>query len=1025
MTIKTLAAGLAAWWCVAAAGAQPASRPAAEDAGLLTGYSGERPPKLDDRANRPPELQADIEATVLPRVRLTPPLNLPEKYRLDLAGTWQFARDGEIPPGFSGEFGAIDAWRPMTVPGHFALQGEAKMNAGLKDWSGKVAWARAFDVPAEWRGRRIVLRFEGIDGAARYWLNGEPVGEVSSAFLPVELDVTDAVRFGGGNQLVLTLEKDLLTSWVNRPLGGIGRDVGLMALPPVNLARFHTSVDLDGEYDDATLTALVSVANQGDEPAEDAELRLKLVDPAGREVPLADAVMSLPPIAAGEVADVALSVAVDSPKLWHPETPAVYEATLTLAGVGEEQTGRRPVGFVEVETHTGVLRVNGRALPIKGTNYHTTYPGHAHEPPADVLRADVERLVDANHNAIRPWPTPDAPYMDAADELGIFTTIEVPILAMIYGTGKDGGKGADLAMTRPYLELTARVIETYRSHPSVLAWGLANESPYYEYFERAAFGAAEADPRRPVFFGSDQRIGIGQPGLTLNDDHYPIGGQVTPDDEDIVGGAWEEMPTDLPTMFTEWAHVPWNNGTERQFDPGIAEYFGHYALAHVNETLRHPHIAGGFVFASTPLRGIDRDFDFGYWTERRRPDAILHSVRKAYEPVRLESAEIKGNRAVFRVTNLHAFTDLADLEVRYEQGDAAGEVDVSLAPGAAGGFEVPYDAGAGGPVTVTWADARGVTVATQQARGEPAPLLADTADAGPLRMREAGDALTIENKRFSWTFDQKTGGLTAARVGGTDVVTAGPTLVVHNSGLVAWPNNNAPIEQQLTGWSLDSFAAKQRGAAVEVVVEGAFDQAAGSYTITLRPDGRTEVACDFGWTADEEVDAFEVGVAMDVPERLDTLAWQRDPAAALWSEYPADHLARLRGSAPRLGDPATLDARLSWRRNDERPWSHAQDLVELPAGERASVDFRSTKFGVAGAILHDAGGVGLAVLGGGDTNAHAYPIGGGTIRLLAGTFHNGGTEFHLVKSVRRDVFKIGPGTRVTAAATFAPAALAE
>ncbi|MEL7238838.1 MAG: glycoside hydrolase family 2 TIM barrel-domain containing protein, partial [Planctomycetota bacterium] len=547
-----------------------AEDPAPEKPELTTGYSdlSDRPlgqrDGLSDREARSPELQADIEASVLPRIRLTPPIQSVDggdPWNISLNGEWKFRN--RMPDGFDGTIAGVDSWDTMTVPGSPAASGFEIME---REFGKPVAWARTFDVPSEWRGRRIVLHFGTLDGLSRIYINGEIVGSTEFAFLPAEFDVTDALSDTETQELVVTLERSYPTHWHNREFGGMGRDVTLMALPEVNLARFHVQTRFDGAYENATVEVLAAVANQSSQPAG-GTLAFEIDGMANQSV-------DLPTIAPGETHHLTMQVPVKSPKHWHPETPNLYDATLRLEPQsGSTMTAHRRMGFVQVENDDGVLLVNGEPFKIKANNYHTTWLGQDHSPPPEVLRSDVKLFVDTNHSAMRPWPTPGPAYMDACDEFGLFTTIEVPTLAQIYSDGPLKDKGDNRAMLGVYERTAATVVEYYRSHPSVLVWGLGNESPYYEYFERAAFGIAKEDPTRMVFFGSDFRIGIDQPGLTFNDDHYPRHGRIGPSDSSVVGGDWERFPTDKPIMFTEWCHVHWNNWSEKAFDPGVFEYW--------------------------------------------------------------------------------------------------------------------------------------------------------------------------------------------------------------------------------------------------------------------------------------------------------------------------------------------------------------------------------------------------------------------------------------------------------------------
>jgi exo-1,4-beta-D-glucosaminidase len=83
-------------------------------------------------------------------------------------------------------------------------------------------WYRSsFRVPANMRGRRITLHFDGINYRANIWLNGKRLADsstIAGTYRRVELDVTDALR-AGPNALAVEIfapePADLQTTWVD------------------------------------------------------------------------------------------------------------------------------------------------------------------------------------------------------------------------------------------------------------------------------------------------------------------------------------------------------------------------------------------------------------------------------------------------------------------------------------------------------------------------------------------------------------------------------------------------------------------------------------------------------------------------------------------------------------------------------------------------------------------------------------------------------------------------------------------
>ncbi len=131
-------------------------------------------------------------------------------------------------------------WGNFHVPGQWAQQGyDLPLDKS-------AALAREFDIPAEWAGHRIYLRFDAIHGGTHYWVNGKPLGYSENLFTPVEWEITDAVKMGKVNRLdlemkVATVSEKLsnASGYAGYSLGGIDRAVRIYALPRLHVSRLH------------------------------------------------------------------------------------------------------------------------------------------------------------------------------------------------------------------------------------------------------------------------------------------------------------------------------------------------------------------------------------------------------------------------------------------------------------------------------------------------------------------------------------------------------------------------------------------------------------------------------------------------------------------------------------------------------------------------------------------------------------------------------------------------------------------
>ena len=957
----------------------------------------------------------------LPAIRITPPV-------VSVAGVgdpvvsldgadWLFLKD--VPAPFDGTIAGADGWGPITVPGHFAFQGYGRMHRALDT---PVAHARRFAVPEAWRGRRVHVRFGSVEGRARFWVNGTEVGEpVTSAHLPIELDVTDAVRFGAENEVVVTAETSLFASWIGSEKGGLQASVDLLALPPVNVAGLHVvGTDLDGAGG-ATVRVRVRVENETGRPARGLRLALALDGPGGA-VDLAEPERPLPDVAAGGAATV-LDVPLAAPRLWDPEHPHLYTLRATLLdGSAPLMTAERRFGVREIEVDGHRLLVNGRPVEVQGAVFMPSGPELGYTVPRELVRADVRTAVEANVDFLRADIIDARHYPEAADEMGAFVVAQPRLGGMQYAAGPDGSYGDHPEFEPIVLAYAARMLEALRSHPSVAVWATANESPYYDYFRAMAEAVRAEDPTRPVIHSSDLRLGIGVEGVQVNDDHYPLGGTGSVDTLGVIrGGEWD-FPEDRPILFTEWLHQHMTNATERQLDPGIYDEWGRYAVAHVDYAWSEPHVLGGFTFAALPATTMRVDNQWGYVDTWRRPKASYYHLKRAYAPVRVLQTEFGGadggvsdGALLVPVHNRSDFSDLSELEVTAEQGGRVRPVETpDVGPHARGTLRVPFDSVLGrDTVVVTFRhparDLEVERVALVFDDGETITVEAVPAPPAPLRVERGVRRTTIAGDGFSWTLDHLTGLVAAAEVGGEPVLMGGPHAVVLQSAHRRYDDANRPVTDQLGAWELERMALEEGGGAVVVRSDGRWGRGGGGYTLRFTPDGALDVAYRVEWTGRDTVDVYQAGLRFDAPPRLDRLVWDR---GAQWALYPEGHIGRPRGSAWRTGDVAD-GVRASHVEGTAPPWPWAQDLWR-----GATRDFRATRRAIRTAALLAGDGTGVAVDGGGRQHVRAEPLaeGGGTSTASGGgvAFHvldvwNGGTEHHLVKSVRLETAFAEPG----------------
>lgn len=141
------------------------------------------------------------------------------------------ALDVQPPASFWASGTDTSSWHPIDVPGEPALQHETVPS------DTECAYTMTTTVPADFAGKRVMLRFDGVYSYARLWVNGTAVRTHDGGFTTWYADITSLVT--PGRKAVVTLGvTDRPTSiagqsdYAHHIIGGILRDVTLVALPP-------------------------------------------------------------------------------------------------------------------------------------------------------------------------------------------------------------------------------------------------------------------------------------------------------------------------------------------------------------------------------------------------------------------------------------------------------------------------------------------------------------------------------------------------------------------------------------------------------------------------------------------------------------------------------------------------------------------------------------------------------------------------------------------------------------------------
>lgn len=425
---------------------------------------------------------------------------------IDLRGPWKFAFDDD-------QVGFDECWqarqdvftRTIQVP--FPPESPA---SGIHETGfHPVVWyRRTFQIPAEFRNKRLLLHCGAVDYWAQVWVNGQCVAAHEGGQTPFSADITNALSSNGEQVLVIRAEDPPLdlaqprgkqdwqaqphSIWYHRTTG-IWQPIWLEPVASTHITCVRWTPDRDRNQLD--LTVKVSQSNSAEKPLS---LHIKLTV---HENLLAEDVYQL------EGTELQRSIALNQSGtisredlLWSPSHPNLIDAELTVLDsdtvVDEVQSY---AGFRSVGIANGRFLLNGSPYYLRLALEQGYWPqSHLAAPSDEALRREVELAKELGFNGVRIHQKVEDPrFLYWCDRLGL----------LVWGEMANAYVYTPEAVTR-FVREWLEVLERDYSHACIVTWVPLNESwgipnaardASQRHYAQALYHLTKAlDPTRPV-----------------------------------------------------------------------------------------------------------------------------------------------------------------------------------------------------------------------------------------------------------------------------------------------------------------------------------------------------------------------------------------------------------------------------------------------------------------------------------------------------------------------------------------------
>lgn len=434
---------------------------------------------------------------------------------------WKFVKN-DAPDAEQTGF-SDSGWRALDLPHDWSIEGPIDEHAPSGGSGGYmptgIGWYRkTFPVPESYRGKVVILEFDGVYQNSDVWINGHYLGHRPYGFVPFVYELSGHLKFGAPNLVAVRVDNSKQTNCRWYSGSGIYRHTWLHVLNPVHVTQWGTFVTCPRiQASSATIEVRTNVANSAAAVAQ-CILSTAILDAKGATVATLETPQS---VAAGDSTEFVQQLALPDPKTWSPDQPYLYTVRSTLrdsenvVDVYETPFGVREAVF---DSQRGFL-LNGEHIKLNGVCIHHEAGSVGAAVPLRVWERRLQILKEMGCNAIRTSHNPFASeFLDLCDRMGFLVMAEafdewnVPKGQIRYGYSIyfDEWHERDLI----------NFLHRDRNHPSIVLWSAGNEIG-----DQSAPGGAETlrelmrifhreDPTRPVTAACD-RIASEPPSNTV------------------------------------------------------------------------------------------------------------------------------------------------------------------------------------------------------------------------------------------------------------------------------------------------------------------------------------------------------------------------------------------------------------------------------------------------------------------------------------------------------------------------------
>ncbi|MBE9511765.1 MAG: beta-galactosidase [Bacteroidetes bacterium] len=837
---------------------------------------------------------------------------------INLNGTWKVNIN---PPEKFLELDELnEKWKDIQVPGECMMQGFPIKH------DKPFVFKKRINIPDDFSEKIIVLQFDGVYSYARVWINGNYVRDHSGGFTTWQCDITSVVKPGEAAMLTVEItdradEISYASGYAKHQIGGILRNVSLLALPVNYPENITIKTDLDENFQHASLIISGKTKNLSD----NSKITIELFDNNNKKINLENASVPLSTVQAFQITND-----INNPKKWDAEHPNLYSLRMSFSEDDKLLWQKvYNIGFREITLHGNKLFVNGKEVKLRGACRHDIHPllGRVSTPEYELK--DVILAKDANMNFIRTshYPPTDN-FLQLCDKYGLYVEDETAVCFVGSHRTEEyypGSTENDSVFTDRYLSQLKELLNSHKNHPSVIVWSVGNENSFGTNFKASYDLVKKNDSTRPVIFSYPGNVPDSVKCYDILSMHYPG----TNGNMNQIGKQTNNFGhSQMPVIFDEWAHVACYNNFTIKEDPNIRSFWGISLDSMWQKTFDADGGLGGAIWGMIdetfmlpdslpgynewwgkidknviPAEYSGHTIGYGEWGiidtwRRKKPE--FWNTKKAYSPAKLLKTEIEdfseGIPVSIPVYNRFDNTNINELIIKLTyKGQEKVLNSPSIEPHTRGTLDIHMQEWEPDEnITLSFIGKDNNLIDIYKVRLKSEKKIEDSEEQGEaVKIEDTNTLLSViceNNTRI--VFNKETGLIARIHKPSDTLYLSGPRINLRSKGkAIMYSYHNINDHDNL--WQLKHFDYELDGKQVSIIIQGKYDNSLPvKFKVFINSKGKLRIQYQIENIPREYI--REMGIKFELEDVLDSLSWERD---AYWSYYPANHLSALKGTA--------------------------------------------------------------------------------------------------------------------------------